>query len=265
MVAASFWLGMKWRRANRNAAWASIGATAVLFFILPLVVPRLQPSLRSDTFLLKTTDPSPITRTYTVWEMDVVQRREEIREWEKQAAREQSRLPRPTDLQTGDHFEKVFAVPRRFIFWTKGATEKDGRLEGRGMLSLELVLLDKFGCALSQNPHALNETIRILIRTFTPFLLFIIVALATKPDDQNRLDRFYVKMKTPVNLDRDEDRKELELSYANPQRFDGKKLFRHSNWEFDKWDKVDIVGFLISVSGVFAVIGLLKFLLSIGG
>jgi hypothetical protein len=49
-------------------------------------------------------------------------------------------------------------------------------------------------------------------------------------------------MKTPVNADKEQDAKELELSYHNPQRFDHKKMFPNTNWEFEKLDKVTIKG-----------------------
>ena len=38
MVAASFWLGMKWRRSNAAAAWSSITVTSLFFYILPLLI-----------------------------------------------------------------------------------------------------------------------------------------------------------------------------------------------------------------------------------
>ena len=95
-------------------------------------------------------------------------------------------------------------------------------------------------------------------------MILLIIALLTKPDDKKMLDRFFVKMKTEVLADHAADAKELEKSYANPARFDHKKLFPNSNWEFDKWDKVDYVGLSISVLGVFAVIGVLTFLVTIG-
>ena len=62
-----------------------------------------------------------------------------------------------------------------------------------------------------------------------------------------------------------EDEKELALSYENPARFDHLKMLRNSNWEFGKWDKLDMIGFLISCSTVVAIVGLLFVMVSIGG
>ena len=43
VVAAAFWIGMKWRRANRLAAWSSMIFTFLVFFILPIVIPASVP------------------------------------------------------------------------------------------------------------------------------------------------------------------------------------------------------------------------------
>jgi SSS family solute:Na+ symporter len=265
MVAASFWLGMKWRRANRAAAWYSIGFTALFFFLLPLLLPNMVSSLRSHPYLLKTTHPKPIVRTYTAREMDIETRRAEITEWEETAAKGQAHQPRPVPLQLGDTFEKTFYPGKKFIFWTKGADlGPDRRYEGRGLLNLELVLLQKMGFDLTRNPHALNETLRILIRTFIPFCVLVAVALLTRPDESGRLDLFFVKMKTEVKTNPHADAREIALSYAHPDRFNQKKLFPNSSWELDKWDKTDLLGFLLSVGVVFLIIYFMKLLVSLG-
>jgi len=43
------------------------------------------------------------------------------------------------------------------------------------------------------------------------------------------------------------------------------KLIRGSDWEFYRWKRVDSVGFLASVGLVFVLIGIMFFLVSIGG
>lgn len=265
MVAASFWLGMKWRRANRIAAWCSIGSTALFFYLLPLILPNVFVSMRNNPYLLKTTDPQPIVRTYAAREMDIAARQAEIAEWDRMAAESRATQPRPVPLQLGESFEKTFYPGKKFIFWTKGAVlGADGRYQGRGLLNVELVLLQKTGFDLTQNPNALNETLRILIRMVVPFFILIVVSLLTRPDDQRSVSLFFVKMKTEVKTDPRADAREMELSYANPDRFNHKKLFPNSSWELDKWDKTDVIGFLISVGVVFSIIYLMKLLVSLG-
>jgi SSS family solute:Na+ symporter len=266
MVAASFWLGMKWRRANIKAAWTSVAFTSTLFFILPSVVPLIWQGLYSNEFLLKTTHPAPIVREYRAKEMDVQSRESEIITWQQLPEEQKSSMAQPVILKVGDSFKKTFVLPTKSIFWTKGIKTGDkGKRIGSGMLNLELLLLDSIGFDLSKNSYALNETIRILIRTITPFLVFFLVAFFTKREESEQIDRFYVKMKTKVVDDPKIDSKEMQLSHSDTSRFNNLKLFPKSDWEFDKWDREDIVGFLLSVVGVFVIIGLLLLLLSIGG
>lgn len=265
MVAATFWLGMKWRRANRISAWCSIVITAVLFFILPVLLPTFIPSMRTNTKLLTSTEPSLVSRTYVAHEMDITERNEKIKKYNSldESLRKDTAIPEL--LVVGQSFEKSYQLPPKSIFWTKGIKlDEDGKSYGSGTLSLELVLLEKMGFNLRTNQYAMNETIRILIRTIVPFLILIIVALRTKPDQEKEIDLFFVKMKTPVETDPAKDIEEMKLSYADPHRFDHCKLFPNSNWEFDKWTKVDTIGFIISSIAAVGIIMFLMLLLSIG-
>jgi len=265
MVAASFWLGMKWRRANRLAAWTSIFTTLILFSLAPIFVPMIFPGLRTQPYLLKLTNPPALVREFTAHQMDVDERNEEIAKWDRLSAIGRVNGPRPLALQAGERFTKTDVLPEKSIFWTQGIkVEKDGVKVGGGALNLELVFFDRLGFDLAKNPHALNETIRVLVRTLVPFIVLILVALFTIPEDEKLLDRFYVKMKTPVLVDPKADEREMELSYAEPHRFDHHKIRRNSNWEFYKWDKVDTVGFLTSVLVVGAIIGMMYLAVTIG-
>jgi len=264
-VAASFWLGMKWRRANLKAAWVSIGFTSILFFILPASLSIFWSGLSLEESLLTTTNPAPVEREYCATAPDVQVRLNEITIRENLSAEERQNTTTPEQLKLGDRFVRTFIFPKKAIFWTKGIKKIDtGELAGSGMLNIELVLLDWIGFDLRKNSYAMNETIRIIIRTLVPFIVFLLVAFFTRQDRNERVDRFYAKMKTKVAIDPELDVEELNLSYANPNRFKQMKILPESLWEFDKWDKEDIFGFLFSVVGVLAVIGLLILLFSIG-
>jgi solute:Na+ symporter, SSS family len=265
MVAALWWLGMKWRRANSAGAWASMATAAICFFLIPALLPFFRPSLRTDPYLLKTTQPIPIARIYRAHEMDVELRQKEIARWEAMSAEQKSDIAKPRPLAVGEEFAKTVVLPSKSIFWTKGIKPNaEGMLAGSGFLSLELVVLDRLGFDLSRNTYAMNETVRVLIRAIFPFAVLIAVSLLTRPEDKRRLDRFFVKMQTEVREDREEDERELELSYADPGRFRHKKLFPNSQWEFCKWNRVDTIGFLLAFACVFAVLGFFQLLLLIG-
>ena len=261
MVAASFWLGMKWRRANAVAAWWSISITTIIFFLIPVLIPAFWPSLRENESLLTMTNPAPITREYKATIADVEARNEEIARWKTTG----ETGTKPDALQVGDRFTREYRLPRKSIFWTRGISRSgDGAITGEGMLNTELLLLEKLGFDLQRNPYSLNETIRILIRTLIPFMIFFFVVFLTPMQKSRQIDRFFIKMRTKVAPTPGEDDKELALSYANPSRFSEKLLFPDSYWELEKWDKTDIGGFLISVLVVLSVVGLMVLLTSIG-
>ena len=147
--------------------------------------------------------------------MDLQQRQQEIEQWkvDNPGTLNNSTMPKP--LAAGQTFQKAYVLPSQSIFWTKGIkVDPEGNRYGSGMLNLELVLLDKIGFNLQNNPYALNETIRILIRTLTPFAVLIAVSFLTRRDDKTMLDRLYVKMKTKVHPDPQEDAWQMELSYG---------------------------------------------------
>jgi SSS family solute:Na+ symporter len=234
--------------------------------MLPTVIPALAPSLKTDIYLLKMTNPAPIERYYTARQMDVKERQEEIQKWQALHAEGKVDESCPEAIEAGQRFGKVYRLPPKSIFWQLGVKKKgNGQLAGHGMLNLELLLLDKMGWDLSRNSYALNETLRVLFRTIVPFLFLIVVGLATRPEEKTKLDRFYAKMKTPVLVDRELDRKALELAYAEPSHYMTRKLFPNSNWEFEKWNREDGWGFVISVLVAVALVGALFLIVTIGG
>ncbi len=266
IFAAAFWLGMLWRPATRRAAWASVGTAAMLFLLLPVAIPAFWPGLRTHPHLTRMTQASTVERQYRAAEIDVAERAEAIVAWDRAATAGRQRGRRPEPLRRGDPFVRTSQLPARGIFWTEGVRlDDEGRPIGRGMLSPGLVALDAVGVDLTGNAYALNETYRILIRIILPFLVLFLVSRLTRHDDEGPIDRFYAKMKTPVQLDREADAKELERSMADPQRFDHLKLLPSTGWEFCRWDRTDIIGFSVAVAVAFVIIGVLFLLVSLGG
>ena len=92
----------------------------------------------------------------------------------------------------------------------------------------------------------------------------LLISPFTRPAEKEGLDRFFVKMKTPVQPDPSMDRQELEKSYADPSRFDHLKIFPNTQLEFTKWDKTDTIGFLAGIGGTILVIAVTLFIAQIG-
>ena len=93
----------------------------------------------------------------------------------------------------------------------------------------------------------------------------VLLSLVTKRGSKDALDRYYVKMKTPTEPDPEKDKEELGRSYTEPDRFNGKRLFpAWTGLEFSKPKLNDVVGFIVTFVGTFAIIALAIWVASIG-
>ena len=253
IVGASFLMGILWRRATRIGAWASMVVMLAYTLILPVAIPLI-PGVRQNEYLLKTTHPAPVRREYHASEMDVAERAKQIRAWDNAAG------PRPDPLTLGQRFTKTHVLPQKSVFWRQGIEVADDATKtktGKGMLKVDLVLIDLLGWDLSGNPYALNETLTALLRILVPFGTLIVVSLLTRPDDQRRLERFYAKMRTPVTGDKPRDEGELADSYERPDRLEHTRILPGSNWEFARWDRRDAKGMFWIVVGIVGCVLLL--------
>ena len=93
----------------------------------------------------------------------------------------------------------------------------------------------------------------------------ILVSLATPRIGKEVLDRYYVKMKTPVDPDPEADRREIELSYENPTRFDRRRLLPIFGLEIQKPTVIDVAGFVVSFAVCFLLIWLTVWIAGLGG
>ena len=88
------------------------------------------------------------------------------------------------------------------------------------------------------------------------------IALLHNPNETEaqarvRLDRFFVKLKTPVAPTPELDEEHIAVSLDNPARYDGCRLFKNSRWEFQRWTRGDVIGFTACCGGVAVVVALL--------
>ena len=265
MLAPAYWLGIKWRRANKIGAWMSIGIGSLLFLIIPVLGPSINTGMRYDEKLLRMTEPAPKVLVETAKQLDVQRRTEEIAKWDKQNLAGKAAGERPAELSVGQSFEQTYTFPSKSIFWAQGIkVDQEGKLYGKGNFSIELWILEKCGMNLQDNPYALNETLRILFRTLVPFVILIVASLLTRPDSKEVLDGFYARMRTKVNPDPQIDAAEVKMSLQDPNRFNDILLVPGSQFEFYKWNRQDWVGFILSLAGVGLVLLFVWVVVAIG-
>ena len=289
LFAAPFWIGMYWRRANRKAVWITIGFSVVFFFVLPAILSNMKglktkPELTQSTYLITKT----INRQATAAD---VAKHEAWVEATKQAAGDEKLLKKlgaePPIAAVGESIDVVLKSGGKSIFWTKGVKPVDqavletveettegnvttlvqkhtGAMEGQGSFKVDFLVYSLLGVDLSKASKATLETLRIPTRLLLPFIVLIIASYFTQRNSKEALDRYYAKMKTEVEPDHEKDEAELKESYANPTRFDSRRLLPGTDWEFMKPKPKDIIGFLISVGVCFVVIQLLIWLAGIG-
>jgi len=219
-----------WKRLTVKAVWAEVIICSILFALLPQTLPLLGFVKNSD-WLTQQTAEQTVQRSVPATARDV-----------------EAGLAGAV----GEHIQKTVAVKPTAIFYDsvvrEDPTHETSPMAGLGRLHTELILLKLAGFDLRQASPSLLLTLRYLVAAFLPFAILIPVSLVTDNKGlEERIARFYVKMKTPVDPDPAEDARRLEESYAHPTRFDHTKLFAQSNWEFCKWTKTDTCGFLVSL------------------
>ncbi|MHC4402651.1 MAG: sodium:solute symporter family protein [Planctomycetota bacterium] len=191
----------------------------------------------------------------------------------------------------GNTVDDEFPTGGKAIFWTDGVEpigekrlkdlpteEEDGQetnvrvtrqqydcaLKGKGWFQVDFLLYDLMGIDLAKMPDPALKTLRLPTRVILPFLVLIVLSLITPRGKKEELDRFYVKMKTPVNPDPVQDQREMTRSYEDPSRFDDKRLIKACGLEFQKPNLKDIVGFVVCFLICFGLIGLTVWLAKLG-
>ena len=111
----------------------------------------------------------------------------------------------------------------------------------------------------------LSHAYLIAIYLPTSYILMIVGSFLGATMPKERLDAFYARVHTPVNTNRDMDRKNVQESLEQPHKFEQYKLFQWRNLELLKPGKVDTVGFLVAWGWVAVILGVALFLIKFGG
>jgi SSS family solute:Na+ symporter len=151
------------------------------------------------------------------------------------------------------------------IYWTGGVKEVNGAARGEGSFRFDMMIYDKLlGYDLTKVRNATLKTLEFPFKIIAPFLVMIIASLLTRPNSKEALDRLYVRMKTPVQPDPEEDKAEMEKSYAEPSRFDHRRLFPKTQLEIQRPTPMDFWGFIACFAICFAIIGIVLWVAQIG-
>ena len=294
-IAAPFWIGMYWRRATTTAAWTTIAFCVLAFFVAPWLTPTLIPSMATNPKLTKVTPVVETTTSRLAAPTDVARRQAAIRVW-KETQKQDG--PQPQPLAVGDTLTETKITGGAPIYWTgkvlpvdeqgnvladvkpmpvgQPSTDAAGiirltkqydadvRLKGTGKFRSDFLLYKLLGLNLSEYSDSTLRTLDFPLKIFVPFLVMVVVSWVTKPNSKTALDRYYVKMKTPVRPEPQEDTAELEQSYQQPDRFNDRKLWPNTQLEFQRPSRMDVIGFILCLVACFGIIGLAVMISGIG-
>jgi SSS family solute:Na+ symporter len=240
-----------WRRLSVPAVWVSLLIWIVLIGIVPSVVPKME-SMRRRPMLLQQTTQRTVNIAAPATAEDVAAGKAKT---------------------VGQTIEKPYNVPSVAVYFKKVAranpSDPASPMEGVERFWVETYLLHLVGVPVQSFNKAGILAARWAVDGILPFVMLIVFSyLLPGPkrsvEEQRKIDGFYAKMKTPVAPTPEEDEREVALSYEQPGRFEHKKLFPGSTWEFGRWSRQDVLGFLGCWAVVLLILGFLFLMLGIG-
>ncbi|MEM7233311.1 MAG: sodium:solute symporter family protein [Planctomycetota bacterium] len=303
IFASVFWGGMYWRRATKAAAWSTIGFCTLFFFILPIALPALASGLRDSFLDTNPMVQLRGTREAAAADVDRRKAEIESWTTKESAANAlndaDDRLKalakvgtKPQTLHLGDTIVELSKQGGKAPFWSGGVhpvddagkrievalqqtRSEDGarvslaypagtKLRGFGDFRLDFLLYTLVGIDLTSQSDSLLRTMELPPKIVLPFLVLVLFSFVTRQGSKESLDRYYAKMKTPVDPDPEADRKKLARALDDPEALEKKKLFPGTSLEIQRPTRTDVVGFVISVIVCFVVIGLALGVASIG-
>ena len=236
-----------WRRLTEVAVRVQVVSTILLVAVIPWVVPAIPALARSEA-------------------LTAMSREQVITSETKATASDVAAGLASVEGQT---ITKTVRVEPVSLYFEEGVVRSDPKdltspKTGIGLFRVEAYLVGLLGFDVAGFSAAQLLTTRYMVDALFPILVVMLVSLLTRPTEKARLDRFYVRMKTPVGATLEEDAVAVKEGYANPTRYDHLKLFPRSNWEFTKWNRQDMLGFLGCCALVGGIVIFFKGVLWIG-
>ncbi len=295
LFAAPFWIGMYWRRATTGAAWITITFSTLFFFIVPKVIPVLMPGLMESERFTAVTDQVTVQIERTAAPSDIRRRTMEIQEYDKALAAADGDASlieqlgaRPATITEGETLFDTLTTGGKSIYWSGGVTPLDGAqltetdrrqegnktvivrnytgpLKGSGEFRLDFLIYDFIGLDLKHRSDSMLATMELPTKIVLPFIVMIAASLVSTRNSKDALDRYYSKMKTPVEVDPEKDKLAIEKMVADAEGREARKLIPGSDLEIEKPKMLDILGFVGTFALCFLIIGLAIWMAGLGG
>jgi SSS family solute:Na+ symporter len=242
---ASIWLGFLWRRVTKIAVIVQMLLCFTIYAVVPNAFQSWNAARTNPAFLLETRPKTVAITTEAIAE-DV-------------AAGRAAAL--------GEKIRREHVIEPAAVFYEKVAridpADPVSPKIGIGRFNAEIWVLSWLGIDFTGFTKAQLSAARFGFDALFPFLLLFLLSLVTKPAPKADLDRFFVRIHTPVQATPELDEKTVQEAYADPDRFRSRKIWPRSAWEIMKPGKWDIIGFGGSWLLVGVIIALLWLMVTI--
>ncbi|MCB0711600.1 MAG: sodium:solute symporter family protein [Ignavibacteriae bacterium] len=241
IVGPAFWMAFFWRRVNTKAVAIQMLISLVMTVVAANLIPAIS-ALNTSSALTQQTAERVV---------------------EFQAKASEKDVSEGLATTAGEMITKSERIPPQPIFFTSVSVDESGVVVGGGTFRTNVWLLDKLGFDFSSWNKAGIETAGFLFDAIFPFVLLILISIFTKPNSDRVLREFYARVNTPAVADPEEDARLVQEKIDNPELVEQNKMFPHTNIEFWKPTRFDILGFAACVAFVALIIGLYMILSSI--
>jgi SSS family solute:Na+ symporter len=242
IIGPSIWLVYFWRRLTTKAVILQM----LLSILVTVVVPNLTPVLVDRH--------APALTVMTTGSEQKVE-----------ARAKQEDVASGTATRIGEPITRVQKEEPVGVYFERVVQPDPTRpREAQGMFRFQLWLIGLTGIDLTQFSSAGLSALSFWFDIIFPFVVLILVSLVTKPNSDSVLRQFYARVHTPAHADPEVDAREVRKRIEDPTIIEREKIFPHSNWEFWKWSRTDIVGFSLCWLGVAVILGIYLLLARVG-
>jgi SSS family solute:Na+ symporter len=246
IVGPSFWLVYFWRGLNTRA----VAAQMIISITLTVAIPNIVPGIRSLA-----TDPALTMQT-----------NERFVSAQARASQEDVIAGKATSL--GQLITRQERVAPAAIFYESVAretpTDTTSKWKGGGLFRPQIWLMSRLGVDFRGWTKAGISTAGFLFDAIMPFILLIVISLFTRRNSEHVLRDFYARIHTPAVADPDLDARLVLEKIEHPDLVERDKVFPHTDWEFWKPTKFDILGFAACLAFVVVIIGLYMMVAGLG-
>jgi SSS family solute:Na+ symporter len=236
---AAIWLGFIWRRLTKWAVILQVFLCFTIYAVIPNVFLNLEWT-RTNPRLTMETRPRTVVMSVEATAADVASGR---------AARIGQRIDKPgVEEASAVFFEQVAR---------RDPADPNSAKVGLGRFHAEIWVLSWLGIDFAGFSKAQLVAVRFYFDALFPFFLLFVFSQFTRPVGRQELDRFFARLRTPVQATPDADRLAVAHAVENVSNTEKEKIWPGSNWEIYKPGWQDLLGF----GGSWLLVGVIIFLL----